>query len=126
MILKEDNIMFEHMHGALPFMFLFGLSRLLWIALIALLVWSLIRWARTRNMRWSQPMTPYMPHMSYTGQPVGTPPTAGPRTDAPIHQPTALEILNRRYANGEIDAAMFENMRERILASHMPEQQQGM
>ena len=119
-------MMYEHMHGVLPFVFLFGLSRLLWIALIGLLIWSLIRWARMRRMRWGQPMTPYMPHAPYTGQPFGTPTTDGPRPNAPVQQPTALEILNRRYANGEIDVATFENMRERILASQRPEQQQSM
>ena len=71
-------------------------------------------------------MTPYMPHTPYTGQPFGTPTTDGPRPNAPIQQPTALEILNLRYANGEIDAATFENMRERILASQRPAQQQSM
>ncbi len=126
--------MFEHMHemdGFLPFMFLSGLSRLILIALLGLLIWSLIRWARTRGMlRWGQPTTPYTPHspqMPYTGRPFETPPPAtGFRQDPPIHQPTALEILNRRYANGEIDATTFENMRERILASQRPEQQQSM
>ena len=122
--------MFEHMHegfhGVLPFVFLFGLSRLLWIAVIALLIWSLIRWAKMRRMRWNQPMNPYMPHTPYMGQPFGTPPTTAPRSEAPINQPTALEILNRRYANGEIDTATFENMRERITGSHGPEQQQSM
>ena len=121
-------MMFEHMHGgmhgALPFVFLFGLSRLLWIALIVLLILSFIRLARRRRMHWGQPMTPpHMHHTPYMGQPFGTPPTDGPRPDAPTNQPTALEILNRRYASGEIDAATFENMRERILASRGPEQQ---
>ena len=77
-------------------------------------------------MHWNQPMTPYMPHTAYTGQPLGTPPTAAPRPEAPVNQPTALEILNRRYANGEIDAAAFENMRERIVGSQGPAQQQSM
>ena len=118
--------MFEHMHemhDVFPFVFMFGLSRLLWIALIGLLIWSLIRWARMRNMRWGQPMTPYTPHAPFSEHPLGT---DGPRPDAPTHSPTALEILNSRYASGEIDAATFENMRERILASHRPEQQQSM
>ncbi len=114
----------EHMHDVLPFVFFFGLSRLLWIALIALLIWSLIRWAKMRRMRWGQPMNPYMPHTPFMGQPFGTYPSDGPRPNAPVQQPTALEILNRRYANGEIDAATFENMRERILGSQRPEQQQ--
>ncbi len=121
--------MFEHMHemhDVFPFVFMYGLSRLLWIALLGLLIWSLIRWARTRNMRWGQPMTPYMPPTPFMGQPFGTQPTDGPHPNAPVHQPTALEILNQRYASGEIDETTFENMRERISASHRPEQQQSM
>ncbi len=119
--------MFEHMHhgpdGVLPFVFLFGLSRLLIIALIALLILSLIRLARRRRMHWGQPMNPYMHHAPHMGHHFEAPPTDGPKPGAPFNQPTALEILNRRYASGEIDAATFENMRERILGSHAPDQQ---
>jgi hypothetical protein len=40
------------------------------------------------------------------------PPTYTPGT--PPSQPSAMEILRQRYARGEIDAATFENMRERL------------
>ncbi|GAC1431997.1 MAG: hypothetical protein PVS3B3_26470 [Ktedonobacteraceae bacterium] len=123
-------MMFEHMHErvheGLPFVSLFGLSGLLWLALIGLLIWSLIRWAKMRRMHWNQPMHPFMAHVPYRDQPFETPLADGPRPNAPFNQPTALEILNRRYASGEIDVTTFENMRERILASHGPEQQQRM
>lgn len=114
---------FEHMHDAFPFVFLFGLSRLLWLALIILLVWSLVRLFRSRNIHWGQPMTPYTPNMPFTGHPLGTAPVTERRPDGIVNQPSALDILNRRYASGEIDEATFGNMRERILATQMPEQQ---
>jgi hypothetical protein len=34
---------------------------------------------------------------------------------------SALEILRRRYASGEIDVVMFEQMRERLIASYQQE-----
>lgn len=34
-------------------------------------------------------------------------------------EPSALTILQQRYAHGEIDDATFEHMRERILESNM-------
>ncbi|GAC1401000.1 MAG: hypothetical protein NVSMB49_14480 [Ktedonobacteraceae bacterium] len=120
-----------HMHEAhsfLPFIFLFGLSRLLWLALLGILVWSLIRWVTTRGRHWNQPLqyTPGTPYTMHREQPFGGPPVPGARPDEPLHQPSALEILSRRYANGEIDAATYENMRERILGSQEPGQQQSM
>ena len=122
-------MMWRHMHGVhglLPFVFLYGLSRLLWIALIALLVWSLIHWVTRRGDRWDQPMTQYTPSMQHTTHTYDVPPMSDTRPDGPLQQPSALEILNRRYASGEIDAVTFENMRERILASQWPGQQQSM
>ncbi len=32
-------------------------------------------------------------------------------------EPPALEVLQQRYARGDIDTATFENMRERLVAS---------
>lgn len=61
---------------------------------MALAIWLLVR-GLTQS---SRPTTPSSSHTS--------PPT-----------PSALEILRQRYARGEIDAATFENMRERLNAS---------
>ena len=32
-------------------------------------------------------------------------------------EPPVLEVLQQRYARGDIDTATFENMRERLVAS---------
>jgi len=82
-----------------PLMHLFG--TVLWIAVFVVLTWALVSWLSRRNA----PMVGYHP----------TPP--------PI-QFSALEILRQRYARGEIDDAMFQQMRERLQASAAPEQQQ--
>ncbi|GCE07720.1 hypothetical protein KDAU_50490 [Dictyobacter aurantiacus] len=68
-----------------------GVSNILWIALLGLLVWAVIRWLERRS--------------SASGP-------GGPRTL--VHGPSALEILGQRYARGEIDTATFEQMRERL------------
>ncbi len=69
---------------------------LLLLALLAMLIWSVMRFAA------GKPMTPAPP---YTGVlPTG---------------PSALEILRQRYARGEIDATTHEQMRERLEA-HPP------
>jgi len=71
-----------------------SLGTILWIALLVVLVWALIRWLSNRTN------TPVPPPSS--GMPSG---------------PTALEILRQRYARGEIDTATFEQMRERLEAT---------
>jgi putative membrane protein len=75
-------------------MFLMLLGMALWIALLVVLVWAIIRWLDRRNT---------------------APPTQGP--GKPATGPSALEILRQRYARGKIDTATFEQMRERLAAS---------
>jgi putative membrane protein len=75
-------------------MILMSLGMVLWIALLVVLVWAVIRWLERRTT---------------------TPPS--PATTAPPSGPSALEILNQRYARGEIDTATFEQTRERLEAS---------
>lgn len=77
------------------------LGTLLWIALLFLLVWALIRWLSTRNA----------PLIGYHPMP-------------PLYQPSALEILQQRYARGEIDDVTYQQMRERLEVSIPPVQQQ--
>jgi putative membrane protein len=62
----------------------------LWILLLAVLIWALVRWLNGRSAR------------------PGMPPAEGL---------SALDILEQRYARGEIDHATFERMRERLQAS---------
>jgi uncharacterized membrane protein len=67
---------------------------LLVVALAVVLVWALVRWLNRK------PTLP-APHDAY--------PMA--------NEPSALELLQQRYARGEIDTPTFENMRERLVAS---------
>jgi len=71
-----------------------SLGTILWVAILVVLVWALIRWLNARTST------------------QGHPPSSGVQSG-----PTALEILQQRYARGEIDAATFEQMRERLEAS---------
>jgi putative membrane protein len=70
-------------------MLMMSFGMILWIALLVVLVWAVIRWLERRTS-------------------TATPPVAGP---------SALEILQQRYARGEIDTETFEQMRERLQAS---------
>lgn len=72
---------------------------LVFLALVGLMVWAIARGWQSRNL----PMQP----------PPGTRP--------PQEEPSALEILRRRFARGEIDAATYEAMRERLEASRESE-----
>ena len=81
---------------------LMSFGMVLWIALLVVLVWALIRWLASKT---STPVPPV----------TGTSPNS----------PSALEILRQRYARGEIDTATFEQMRERLEASGMSRYQPG-
>lgn len=83
-------------------MLLMTLGTILWIALMVVLVWALIRWINGRTI------TPFPPY-----------------TSAPQPGPSALEILRQRYARGEIDTATYEQMRERLEASSSPAYQRS-
>ena len=79
-----------------------SLGTILWIAVLVVLVWALIRWLNTRT---STPVPP-LSSGAHSG-------------------PTALEILQQRYARGEIDTVTFEQMRERLAASETPSYRPG-
>jgi putative membrane protein len=65
-------------------------SSLFWLGLAAVVVWALVRWLSSA----SRSTTPLGPH-----EPA---------------QPSALEILEARYARGEIDTATFQMMRAQL------------
>jgi putative membrane protein len=67
-------------------MLLMLLGMLFWFALLGALIWALVRWV-TRS---------------------------GVSSGAPS-SPSALEILQQRYARGEIDDATFVRMRQQLL-----------
>jgi putative membrane protein len=66
---------------------------LLGLALLVLLVWAVIRLVQ--------------------GKTIPLPPSAS----GTLAGPSALDILNQRYARGEIDAMTYEQMRARLEAS---------
>ena len=72
-------------------MLLMLLGTLLVLALLAVLVWAVLRFVTGKTT------TPVLPS-------TGVPPTS----------PSAIEILNQRYARGEIDTTTYEQMRERL------------
>jgi putative membrane protein len=72
-------------------MLLMLLGTLLFLALLAVLIWALARFVTGKTT------TPVSPHTNIA-------PTA----------PSALEILRQRYARGEIDTATHEQMRTRL------------
>ena len=75
-------------------MVLMLLGMALSIALLVVLVWALINWFNRKSST-TVPPSP---------------------TSIPYNQ-SALEILQQRYARGEIDTATFESMREQLGAS---------
>lgn len=71
------------------------LGMTLWVVLLAVLIWALIRWLNRRT---------------------------GPAPQPSPDERSALEILRRRYARGEIDHTTFEQMRERLQVADPPSQ----
>jgi uncharacterized membrane protein len=90
---RRKTMMMSSLWGYGLLMF-FGMT--LWVVLLALLIWVLIRWLNRR-----------------TGQ--GQEPPPGTRAER-----SALEILRQRYARGEIDQTTFEQMRERLQGADSP------
>ncbi len=74
---------------------LMTLSMVFWFAVLGLLVWALVRW-----------VTRY----------------SAPRGIPTVQGMSAREILEQRYARGEIDATTFDQMRERLDAQQRTRQ----
>jgi|SRR5215469_14690526 len=70
------------------------LSSIFWLVLAGIVVWALVSWL-SRPARGTTP--PQMPP-----------------------QQSALDILNTRYARGEIDTATYQSMREQLEAPTAP------
>ncbi|MFB9180716.1 SHOCT domain-containing protein [Dactylosporangium sucinum] len=68
------------------------LMTLLWIGLVALIVWAVVRLVQDR----------------------------GGRGPARHHGETPLEILDRRFARGDIDAEAYERTRQTLLEHSQP------
>ena len=72
-----------------------GMAVVLWVAMLSLVLWAAYQWAlAAAGARHPQPAT-------------------APR------EPSAVELLRRRYVLGDIDAVEFEDMLERIVASEV-------
>ncbi len=77
-----------------------ALMSLLWLGLLGLLIWAIVRLARSRP---AWPLAPQQQQQLY-GQPPAAP-------------TSALEILRQRYARGEIDDTTYHQMLEHLAAS---------
>jgi putative membrane protein len=73
-----------------PGMLWMSLGGLFWIVVVGLVIWAVVHWLGERSTSDRQP---------------------------PVGGPSALEVLEQRYARGEIDAVTFEQMRERLVGS---------
>jgi putative membrane protein len=84
-------MMNEIMNGGMGLMMLGMLGMTLWILLLAVLIWALITWLnRRRNI--PQPRQESLQSSALS----------------------ARQILEQRYARGEIDQATFQQMREQL------------
>jgi hypothetical protein len=73
-----------------------GILGLLWLAILGIAVWGAMRLLTS----WQPTSAPLLP---------------------PPPEPSALEMLRRRYVAGEIDVATFEEMLEYLFATETPE-----
>lgn len=91
--------MMNMMNGTMNLMILgMVLGMTLWILLLAVLIWALITWL---NRRRREP---------------------GERREFPSpKEPTAREILEQRYASGEVDHATFQQMRAQLQVTSHPQ-----
>ncbi|MGZ3673773.1 MAG: SHOCT domain-containing protein [Ktedonobacterales bacterium] len=71
-------------------LFMGGLFTLFWLAVLGAVVWGVVRYVRRRN---------------------AAPPVAF------ADEPSAMELVRRRYALGDIDVETFEAMTVQLLAS---------
>lgn len=105
----DDRTFFPYFFG--PFWWLHvigaGFSGLIWLALLGLLIWGLVRLVSGRHSA---------PVAGGPWRTFGTPPTG----------PSATEILRQRYARGEIDVETYQQMLERLQASEPSEPSAGM
>lgn len=98
--MPPDRFDGSHMHGGGPFwlgMLFTGVSLLLWLAIPMLLAWAALRWGR-------RSANPLFAAASQEGI-----------------EPSAIELLRRRYVMGEIDYVTLEVMTERVLTSEAHE-----
>jgi uncharacterized membrane protein len=115
--------MFIHTGPPIIFLLFFILTRLFWIAILIFLVCLFVHWITTQGSHWNPFRAPTTSDAPYPSQATDVPPTPYSGQGTSHNQPSALEILARRYASGDIDATTFEHMRERILASQTPSQE---
>jgi putative membrane protein len=106
---SEDKLMMWGYGFSWGGMLLMMLSSVIWVVLLAVVAWAIIRWVNGK-------MTNATPFSTST-------PTRGP--GMPAGGLSSIEILRQRYARGEIDAATFEQMRERLESSAARSYQQG-